>query len=366
MAGAASPRVQIVDLLRGAALFGILCVNVWFFVGTGVGGPAQALTQFLFTAKSYLLFAFLFGYSFHLQERTASAVGTQFVPMMRRRLVGLLVIGLIHGIFVFPGDILVPYALLGFALLQLSVLSVRSAVRWAVGLTAGGGAMLMLLGGIAWSSAASPTDHAQLFGTAGQVFQAHAVEYVPTLVTVLLVQGAPALGAMLAGLAAARLDLFGRPDVRRAACARFTPWGPVVGVLGSAFLVWALAAGGSGVELFALGVVTLTAPFFTGTYVALLTRLRDGRTARAVAAAGRLSLTNYLAQSIALNLIFTGVGLSLGDEVTGWQVLAIVVVVYAVSVVVSDWWVRTHRYGPAEWLLRRWTYGAPDVAARPV
>ncbi len=123
-------RLQNVDALRGFALLGILVVNVWAFADpyyastetnptfdSGLDHAIRFLVSLLFETKFYLLFSFLFGYSFTLQMAAAERAGTGFVPRMLRRQSGLLAIGLLHGALLYYGEILSMYAVLGLILL---------------------------------------------------------------------------------------------------------------------------------------------------------------------------------------------------------------------------------------------------------
>jgi uncharacterized protein len=77
---------------------------------------------------------------------------------------------------------------------------------------------------------------------------------------------------------------------------------------------------------------------------------------RGVANAGRMALTNYLIQIAALDLLFSGYALGLGRlrPVFG---LAAAFACFAAEVVFSTFWLRSFRFGPAEWLWRSATYG---------
>jgi uncharacterized protein len=126
----AGERIDVVDVLRGFALFGVLCVNMQFFAHpfplyfTDLH-PFPALhnriagwfIQFFCTAKFYSLFSFLFGLGMAIQMTRVEARGGRFVRLYSRRLAILLLIGLGHVVFLWNGDILVHYALLGFVLL---------------------------------------------------------------------------------------------------------------------------------------------------------------------------------------------------------------------------------------------------------
>lgn len=95
---------------------------------------------------------------------------------------------------------------------------------------------------------------------------------------------------------------------------------------------------------------------------------------RRFGAIGRTALSNYLLQSIVGTLIFYSYGLGLFGSVGPAVLLIPTIVIYAIQVVISQWWLQRYRYGPAEWLWRSATYGrwlplarevalpAPDVA----
>lgn len=125
-------RITEVDALRGLALLGILVVNIAFFASgypshlvadprhdSWVDQSLAWLVEALFTMKAYLLFSFLFGYSFILQTSSARRRAVEFRPRFLRRLAGLFVIGALHTVFLFYGDILTTYAVLGLVLFAM-------------------------------------------------------------------------------------------------------------------------------------------------------------------------------------------------------------------------------------------------------
>ncbi|SAI41658.1 Predicted membrane protein [Bordetella trematum] len=111
MSTSAPDRLTHLDALRGFALMGIALVNYQVFAsayyGSGFPQPGfdtvwdratlLALAVF-FEAKFYLLFSFLFGYSFYLQMQAAERAGAAFGARMGRRLAGLAALGLAHGL----------------------------------------------------------------------------------------------------------------------------------------------------------------------------------------------------------------------------------------------------------------------------
>lgn len=83
----------------------------------------------------------------------------------------------------------------------------------------------------------------------------------------------------------------------------------------------------------------------------LLARLRA-----ALADAGRMALTNYLAQSVICNFIFMGFGLGLFGMLARHQLYYVVLGVWLFQLAASSLWMRRFRFGPAEWLWRSLTY----------
>jgi len=150
---APSERLRGVDIARGIALLGILLVNVRFFfmpIAAGVGqldgvpGVAPTVLDRLAlsavdafcSAKFMWLFSLLFGFGLALQAARAAAAGRSRWHTGLRRLGMLLVIGVLHGLLVWDGDILTLYAVLGTAVLACIGLDDRWLRRLTVGLVA--------------------------------------------------------------------------------------------------------------------------------------------------------------------------------------------------------------------------------------
>ncbi|MFY1619649.1 DUF418 domain-containing protein [Micromonospora sp. WMMD736] len=368
-------RIAGVDALRAVALFLILVVNIAYFASgysfhlvpdpvhdswgvQAVGWAVEALV----TMKAYLLFAFLFGYSFTLQLDSAARRGVDIVPRFRRRLAGLFVLGVLHAVLLFQGDILTTYAVLGLVLLAMRRVAVGTALRAAVLLTAGIGFVLALaaVGGTqlvtdpAAALAAGQRSTEALQGGLGSLIAEH-VRQLPAMIGALVVQGPLALSAFLFGYAAGRRRLLTDVAGNRQLLHRVQRVGYPVGLAGAVVF----ASGGGTANLTGLTVGVLTAPLLAAAYAASLLEFfetdRGRRVVTVLAPAGRMSLSNYLGQSVLCVLVFTGVGLGLAGAVAPPVVLLVAVVIYGVQVAVSAVWLSRFRYGPAEWLLRAWT-----------
>lgn len=133
--------------------------------------------------------------------------------------------------------------------------------------------------------------------------------------------------------------------------------GFTVGIAGG--LIWAHAGQwypGTAYQLVAVAVDVVTAPLLAAAYAATVLRTPAGprgrRLAAALAPAGRMTLTNYLTQSLVLAFVFTGFGAALVGRVAPVLVTATALALFAVQLVFSRWWLSRHRYGPVEWALR--------------
>ncbi|MFD0743169.1 DUF418 domain-containing protein [Phytohabitans flavus] len=184
---------------------------------------------------------------------------------------------------------------------------------------------------------------------------------LPAMLGSLAVQGPLALSAFLVGLAAGR----GRAladVVRHDRVLRRIQWiGFPAGLAGGVVF----ATGGGTANFTGLLVGILTAPLLAAAYAATALRYfhttSGRRLALALAPAGRMSLSNYLGQSILCVVIFTGVGLRLAGDVGPPAVLLVALGIFAVQVAASAMWLARFNYGPAEWLLKTWTerHGVP-------
>ena len=112
-----------------------------------------------------------------------------------------------------------------------------------------------------------------------------------------------------------------------------------------AFMQWTYPLGRLGVALGYLGIVVLICR------AGVLDGIRS-----ALAATGRMALTNYLVQSLICLFLFTGAGFALVGEFECWELYLVVLAIWAFQITFSVYWLRSYTYGPAEWLWRALTY----------
>lgn len=381
----AGERQSLVDALRGFALLGILVVNIAAFASpyygqplpdpmmrTGLDRAAAFAVAFLFETKFYLLFSFLFGYSFTLQMQSAQRSGKPFVPRLARRLMALWLIGALHAVLLFHGDILTTYAVLGAVLLALRHRSDAVLARWALRLVLatallwGAIGVLAMLGGPATEEVlrTAKTDAAAALaayrGTAATVVRQHLHELSQVWIVLGLVQAPMALAMFFAGVIEGRRNLFARAGRYRPLFKRLLVPGLVLGLPGAAVYAWTAAVvPGSRWDVLGLAVGVFTSPLLTATYVGAMMLLFQSRwgawLASALAPAGRMALSNYLLQSAVCAWLFLAYGLRLIGEFGPFVSLMVAFGIFGAQLLLSRWWMARFAYGPVEWVLRAFT-----------
>ncbi|WP_077961438.1 DUF418 domain-containing protein [Ensifer adhaerens] len=373
-------RIDDVDALRGFALLGILLVNSMAFASAfyglelsdpAFGGILDRSVHFVialfFEMKFYLLFSFLFGYSFTLQMRSAEKSGEAFVPRLLRRQMGLWLIGLAHAILLFHGDILTTYAVLGIVLLTLRNRSDAALFRLAK--------WLVLILAIIWGTLGilialdpMPLDRSAILSAAEAaelafrgdwqaVIGQHLTELNSVWIILALLQAPCALAMFLLGLIAGRRKTLARPEENKALFQRLVRSGLWIGLPGAAIYAYAsIIKLDSPIAIIGLSIGLISGPFLTGAYVGVMMlffgskagqRLRD-----LLAPAGRMALSNYLMQSLLLALVFHGYGLGLIGQVSPLTTVLIALAIFMVQLFTSRWWMTRFAYGPLEWVLR--------------
>jgi uncharacterized protein len=136
-------RIEIIDILRGFALLGIIFMNMSFFSGYAfmsfeelkqisnfpLDEKLHTFLEIIVTAKFYTIFSMLFAIGFYIQYNKNKDDYVSFLSTYRRRLFILLLIGLVHGLF-WSGDILLTYSIFGFILILFRNVKPKNLLRW--------------------------------------------------------------------------------------------------------------------------------------------------------------------------------------------------------------------------------------------
>ena len=389
-------RLDVLDVLRGAAILGILLYNVGALSGYDfvphAGGAwatwdrgAAFLLEFLVQGKFYSLFSFLFGIGLAVFIERAAARGVDAVALFRRRLLGLMAIALVHTTLIWFGDILLTYSLLGFLLVPFLHRSDERVFRWAV-------AMLLLPIGLYAAfllitlALGSGTQSAGGSGDGGGNMPAVLVRAVESfqrgayldvvrgniaftivgLVRRLILMFFPRMfGMFLLGLLAARRGIFADPHAHRALLRRVLAIGCLVGLPCAFAGAWLgdsmMPRQPTPMGLVEMASESIATPLLSLAYAAGLVLLFQRPIGRRVlltlAPVGRTALSNYLLHSVAGVTLFYGIGFGLYGRVALVPSLAGAIGFFVVEMIASDAWLRIADFGPAEWLWRQFTYG---------
>ena len=141
-------RIDLIDVVRGFALFGVLLSNlVWITTDVVLTDArlsqlptapldriVKPVVEFFVDHKFYTLFSFLFGLGFAIQLSRGEERRYNVVAVYGRRVSILAVIGLLHIAFIWYGDILLVYAIGGFGLLAVRHWNTRLLVTLALAL----------------------------------------------------------------------------------------------------------------------------------------------------------------------------------------------------------------------------------------
>jgi len=363
-------RIDTFDILRGVAIFGVLASDM-----IGLSSPehhfgpsrmwtdsANRATAFLLdvlvSEKFITLFSVLFGVGFAIQMERAARRGVVSLAFYWRRIAGLFFVGLIHGLFVWEGDILTTYAVFGLFLVLFRNRAQRTVLGWAIGLHAllfaaalaawlvggkptaspdGVNRLLTLYGQGTWAS----IQHARM----GNFMERHVASFPLLLLFV--------FPRMLFGLWLWRTGFLQHLSTHKQFLRWLCPWTIAIGVAGEA--ITALLAQGDMGPLRAVCVPLLSCGYACGVVVFVCANqwpwLRG-----ALAATGRTSLSNYLFQRVFCTTLFYSYGFGLYGKIGPLAGLGITSLIYAAELLVSTWWIRRFQYGPVEWVWRSASY----------
>jgi uncharacterized protein len=386
-------RIQILDVLRGLAIGGILIGNMQWFSGYGFMPSALAeqspltdqithfLVHFFIEGKFYSIFSFLFGFGFALQISRAEERGDTKASVFKRRLFWLLLIGLLHAYLLWAGDILSIYAVMGFALILFRRKSNESLIKWACALMIVPILSYLLLYFL--FLAFVPTEALTAFENGQIEFWNEAVKKVQQssylqIVTdfnlnyivgryagLIFEMRLPKILAMfLLGFYAYRRGFFQNLSNYQPLIKRVLVYGIILGLVGNvAFAVLAgkeavippTSAGIAGVISYAFGV-----PAMAIGYIALVTTLWKKtmwqQLLAFLAPVGRMALTNYLLQTVICVLVFYGYGFGQFGKVRALTATLIALAIFLLQILISTFWLKYFSYGPMEWIWRQLTY----------
>lgn len=387
-------RYILLDALRGLALFGICLANfpefsLYTFLEekAATGMPTAGIDrivrylQYIFIdGKFYTLFSILFGIGFSIIISNAMRKQVNGFAIFYRRMVILLLIGFLHLMFLWSGDILMLYALLG---LFLPFFRNVSHVRL---LTASAFFLLLpividtILGITGVNPSAAVVSAQQYFCARYGITDDNFAYWLRDAnnypdVFKFLIQGAlvrvqefidgnrafKVMGLFLLGFYIGRTRLYARLDENKMLLKKITMWGFLIGLPVSLIYAWsAMNAHPWGIAMHTLLYTISVFPMglaYIAAFSLYYIKKKDHRIFRLLAAPGRMALTNYIGQSVCGMIIFYGIGFGFGADTGLIYVLLTATVVYLFQILFSHIWLHYFQFGPLEWIWRMLTYG---------
>ena len=389
-------RIEIIDVLRGFTLLGIILVH--FAEQYYAGPPPQKVGNFtikflgdeiitgfigiFISGKFFMIFSFLFGLSFFIQLHKSDS-GIKFFARFFWRLVILFAIGLLHHLH-YRGDILTIYAMLGIGLLIFYKLPDKLLLILAICLTIN--LPSAVVRGVQALNAATEVQETQapfsvddaasekyfnavksgsyveiLKANLGELdykyqFQVESGRIYITLGLFLLglyagrkgvfeklIQGLPLFKRLmkrslwtLLGLVLFALAFFGGVEVAKIKLPQLVQW----------------MVGGLIYDVFNLALATI----YVAAIVLLFQKEKWNKRLMNFYEVGRMGLTTYLMQTFFGFLLFFSVGLGMLGEIGAFASVGIGIVLFIIQIYFSKWWLARFRYGFFEWLWRSGTY----------
>lgn len=379
-------RHVILDALRGLALMGIALANfpefaLWTFLSseqqaampTAYIDEIVRFQQYLVVdGKFYSIFSILFGIGFSLiMERHG-------LRLFVRRMLILVIIGFLHLMFIWSGDILLLYAVGGLLLTLMIGLSDKSLFILAlslimipVGLDA-----LIEFGGFDF-----PEPFYQAWWNKAEALGINEANFASWLrdansygqMFAFLIQGAyerlwefveghrlpKVVGLFILGYLASKHRLYAR--LQDLPLWKALYWSVSIGLPTSLLYAWSATSGhpwGLTVHslLYAVSVIPLAIVFIIGICLLYLQSPKSV-VFRWLAAPGRMALSCYISHSLIGILLFYGLGFGLGTSLGLVYIELIALVVFFIQIIVCRIWLNYFRFGPLEWLWRMLTYG---------
>jgi uncharacterized protein len=394
-------RHLTLDAIRGFAVMGILAMNIiafsmpeMGFMTPALGGPptpaelASWISSFILVdGKMRGLFSLLFGASLLLVVERADTKGESPAAVHFRRMGWLAVIGLAHFFFIWWGDILFLYAVVGCVAYLFKDVEARGLIKMALVIYTIGFFLMSGFTGIMWLfefAATLPNADPQMvksydemmagFGTVEKETMIYRSGYADIIryrltekwsfpLASILQNIFETLPYMMIGMALYKNGFMtGGWET-----ARYRKWALIgLGLGGLAYGLFAAWAVAVDFDLIVVMNIALawTYPFrllmiigYAAAFILLIRRFAHSKWIARVAAAGRAAFTNYLGTSIVMSTIFYGYGLGLYGHMARPVLWLFVIGAWAVMLLWSKPWLDHFHFGPLEWLWRslaRW------------
>lgn len=380
-------RLEVVDALRGIALCAIVIIhcqehyNLYFIPEnapqwlTTIDKGIWQTTWFLLAGKAFSAFSLLFGFSFFIQYDNAQRRGIPFRGRFAWRMLLLVMFSQLHSLF-YNGDILFLYAVMGLLLiavcrcqtrtvLALAILLILQPLEWIRLLLTANGIPFIEYGNH-WMKFASLAKPVMESGSFLEVVQSN-ITYGQLYGNLWQIENGRICqigGLFLFGLVAGRLQLFVKSQQS------IMWWKRLIGGAVLLFIPFYLLkisypdwTGGNAALNMPLEIATSSISNFllmtvlAGCFVlAWFSKEKGYGFQRLFIPYGRMSLTNYITQSIIGITLFYGFGLGLYRYTGATVCLLIGIVIVIIQMLFSRFWLSSHKQGPLERIWKKLTW----------
>lgn len=373
-------RVEAIDSVRGFALFGILLVNMTLiqfgmfsgeqptYVFGKIDEGANWFIQFFGTHNFISLFSFLFGLSIIMLQKSIVAKEKRFFPVYIRRIIILLLIGYIHGTFIWDGDILFGYGIIGILLMIFINRKPKTLLIWTSILLV----LTILMSYPTQSDVNMVKDFAPYIAKERLVHETgsyiehinfrlneNPFEYIGitgffgtffvTLFVLIFMTPLFLLG-MYVGKKGWLFEIDKHLPSLKKICL-------ISGIFSFSVKILALLTQQPFLIMLKDSVSPLGMTLFYGSSILLLFHYKKAsRLLEYMANMGKMSVSNYLMQSIIATTIFYAYGLGLYGKIGYFFGIVLTIIIYVIQLYASTYWLQRYRMGPVEYIWRLGTY----------
>lgn len=367
-------RVRLVDSLRGLSLFGILLANmlifqygIWgkdeisYFSLSDLDTGVYKFIKIVVEGSFMPIFTFLFGYSLIKLVESLRKREVKARWYLVRRFILLIIFGILHGTYLWEGDILSFYGMMGFFLLIFINRKKKTLIIWGI-------ILLLLTSAMGYgvleetneeveelSSYIVKTNDVYANGTYTEIMD-HRNNESPLffddeffLLFIMILAPFMTAPLFLFGMAAAKGNFFTRPSSEQ----RWYKIGAILLPIGLALKYcsilfqendWSAILLNVGAQLLSLGYIALFALLFVS--------YSNSKMFHGFESVGKLSLTNYIMQSVICTTIFYGYGLGLFGDIGMLNSIILGLLIFLLQCVCSSLYLKKFRRGPLEVILR--------------
>lgn len=365
-------RIQSIDVLRGIAILGILLMNIYFHGIMSLGyvpfdiTPQSDILVDTFNAifadgRFRTLFCILFGAGLAIQVKSCEKKGFNYQDFLKSRLNWLMIFGIIHGVFIFGGDILFLYAVCALVIIKKLTLPTRDLFRKAKKWLIIGTVLNILFSGLAAFAAGLEPEMVRGSDTFLEEYNSWMGNYgyqvtIQGIFAAFLVISSPlwvfwqVAGLMLLGVYFYRTGFF----KRGLTASQFKTFALAAAALTGLDIFMRLSYFGVGSEMSSL-LASISAIFMSILYIhGVIYLLKNNhRWIEVFKAPGRMAFTLYIMQSVVLAVLLRWVFPEVHLTATMIDYFAMALGFILFQLVFANWYLSRFKQGPLEALWRK-------------